>query len=237
MYAVIGVPREPTSLPPLQSPLPLSRSPFELPGASDEVDRELLDLPDPPRRQRTFTIGVLSLGILAALAMVITLRHDVAYALARSRPANVGDLRVASGATLEANENGLVAGDGLLGAAGGLRYERPLRDDTFRALPVAGRTDVWVEVRVPPGEEGGRWEPPRAFVGRLERFDAVGPSHSGLRAAIEATTQAHVPRGAFLLVDGEDPTHARWAIVVAAIFLGFAAGNALAIARIVRKVQ
>ncbi len=79
-------------------------------------------------------MGVLSLGIVAALAMVITLRHDVVYAFARSRPVDVGDLRAASGATLQANENALVAGDGLLGAAGGLRYERPLRDDTFRAL-------------------------------------------------------------------------------------------------------
>jgi hypothetical protein len=241
MYAVIGVPREPSSLPPpLPRPLPPRVSAaLGLTGANalDEVDPELLELPDPPRRQRSFTVAVLFLGAAAALAMVFALRNDVAYAFGGGHPASLGDLQTATLAALAGNVNGFVSGDGLLGAAGGLRYERPLLDDSFRALPVAGRTDLWVEVRVPAGEENGRWEPPRSFQGHLERFDTAGPSHRGLAAAIEEASSARVPRGALLLVDGEDPTHARWAIVVAAMFLGFAAWNALGIARLLRRVK
>ena len=42
---------------------------------------------------------------------------------------------------------------------------------------------------------------------------------------------------AWLLVDGEDPGSARWTVLLAAMFLGFAAWNVVAIARILRKVR
>ena len=202
----------------------------------EAIDPELLELPDPPRRERAFTVAVLGVAALAALALAFALRIDVLYALGAGRPATLGDLHGASDVVLDGHVNSFVSGDALLGAAGGLRYERPLRDDTFRALPVAGRNDLWVEVRVPAGQENGRWEPPRSFEGHLERLDAADPSHRGLAAAIEEATALRVPRGAFLLVDGEDPSHARWAILLASIFLGFAAWNVLGIAHLVRRL-
>jgi hypothetical protein len=64
----------------------------------------------------------------------------------------------------------------------------------------------------------------------------VGPTYRGLRDAIERETHARVPGDSWLLVDGEDPSHSRWTVVLAATFLGLAVCNALAIARIVRKV-
>jgi hypothetical protein len=75
------------------------------------------------------------------------------------------------------------------------------------------------------------------LAGRLVRFDAAGSRHRGLRAAIEQATHEHVPENAWLLVDGEDPDDARWSIVLAVMFLGFAGWNAASIARIVRKVK
>jgi hypothetical protein len=227
-YDVSGVSREVPSIP---SPLELA------PDSKDELDPELLALPDPPRRERTLTVVVLAFAAALSLAMVFALRRDVVYALARSTPAGVGELRTASGETLVANENRLVRADGMLGAAGGIRYERPFLDDTFRTLAVAGREDVWVDVRVPAGQESGRWEPPRAFTGRLVRFGGAGPRHRGLASAIERTTGSRVPATAWLLVDGEDPGSARWTILLAAMFLGFAAWNAVAIARILRRVR
>jgi hypothetical protein len=223
------VPRETTPLP----------SALELAGAlpRDEVDPELLCLPDPPRRERSWTIVVLVLAAVSAMAMVLVLRRDLAFALASSSPANVGDLRTASESTLASSDNRLVRAEGMLGAAGGIRYERPFTEDTFRTLQVAGRTDAWVDVRVLAGQESGRWEPPRSFVGRLVRFDAAGPRHRGLAAAIEEATHEPVPSGAWLLIDGEEPANARWAILLSTMFLGFAAWNAVAVARIVRKVR
>jgi hypothetical protein len=227
---VSGVSRE---LPSVPSPLELQGPP----EAKDELDPELLALPDPPRRERTLTVVVLAVAAALSLAMVFALRHDVAYALAASTPTSVGDLRTANDATLAAGENRLVRADGLLGAAGGIRYERPFVEDTFRTLPVAGRDDIWVDVRVPAGQESGRWEPPRSFAGRLVHVGGAGPRHRGLGDAIERTTGRRIPSGAWLLVDGEGPESARWTLLLAVMFLGFATWNVAAIARITRKVR
>ena len=72
------------------------------------------------------------------------------------------------------------------------------------------------------------------------RFGAAGPRHRGLAAAIEEN--AHLggagPVGkAWLLIDGEQPDSARWTVLLAVMFLGFAAWNLGAAARIVRKVK
>jgi hypothetical protein len=228
MYDVSRVPGDVPSVP---SALELATSP------SDELDPELLALPDPPRRERTLTVVVLAFAVALSLAMVFALRGEVAYALADRTPAGVGELRTVSSETLAANENRLVHAEGMPGAAGGIRYERPFTDETFRTLPVAGRDDVWVDVRVPAGLESGRWEPPRAFTGRLVRFGEAGPRHRGLASAIRRTTGTGVSALAWLIVDGEDPESARWTLLLAAMFLGFAAWNAMAIARIVRSVR
>jgi hypothetical protein len=226
-------------------PAPSAPSPLELGGAEpgplsserDELDPELLALPDPPKRERTLTLIVLSLAALLSLAMVFALRRDVAYALGSATPVELGDLHAATATSLSAAENHFVRADALLGAVGGIRYERPFVEDTFRALPVAGRADVWVDVRVPAGQETGRWEPPRTLAGRLVRFDAAGPRHRGIANAIARTTHAEVPAGAWLLVDGEAPDGARWTVLLAVAFLGCAAWNLVAMARIVRRVR
>jgi hypothetical protein len=214
-------------------------SALELAGgdAHDQPDPELLALPDPPRRERTLTIAVLAIAAVLSLAMVFALRRDVAYAFASATAADAGDLHAATPAGLAALENRYVHADGLLGAAGGIRYERPFVEDTFRTLPVAGRTDLWVDVRVPAGQETGRWEPPRSFTGRLVRFGAAGPRHRGLASAISGASGAQVPNEAWLLVDGESPDAARWSVLLAALFLGFAVWNATAIVRIVRRIS
>jgi len=174
---------------------------------------------------------------MAALAMTFALRRDVAYAMSSRSAASVGDLRSATDATLAAHENRFIRAEAILGMAGSIRYERPWVARAFRALPVAGRTDVWVDLRVPAVEDSGRWEPPREFAGRLVRFAGAGPRHRGLARAIEETAHVGVPSTAWLLVDGEDPESAHSGMVLAAAFLGFAVWNAAALARIVGKVH
>jgi hypothetical protein len=206
-------------------------------AARDEVDPELLALPDPPRRERTFTMAILVLAAASALALTVALRTDVAYALRGTPALALGDLRTTPAAVLAANENGFVRADALLGAVGGIRYERPFVADSFRTMPVAGRGDLWVDVRVPAGQESGRWEPPHAVAGRLVRIGAGGPRHRGVASAIADVTHEKVPTPAWLLVDGEEPAGARWAIVLAAALLAFAAWNVAAAVRLVRRVK
>ncbi len=124
---------------------------------TEELDPELLDLPDPPKRDRTVTVGLLLFTAVASLAMLVALRRDAAYAFAQPNARDVGD--VTTGATDRFVENEYVRAQTMLGAALAIRYERPLVSDSFRLMPVAGREDVWVEVRVPPRGENIRWVP------------------------------------------------------------------------------
>jgi len=231
-YAVESLPHDIGPLP----PSPMSGSgPGSAEGA-DEFDPELAALPAPSRRGRTTTVALLVLAVVAALAIAASLRREVAYAFAGDSPTPLGDLRSVTDAALRASDNRLVRAEAMLGAAGGIRYERPLRDETFRAVPVAGRPDVWVDLQVPPGQENGRWEPPRTLTGRLTRMSASGLRHRELRRAIEDATHERVPPDAWLLADGEEPSNARWSVLVALTFVAFAAWNASAIARLVRRV-
>jgi hypothetical protein len=125
----------------------------------------------------------------------------------------------------------------MLGGGGSIRFERSFESDTFRVAPVAGRPDVWVELRVPAGIDPERYVPPTAFTGRLVRFDAAGPRHRGLARSVTALTGQPVPTDAWLLVDGESPAQARWAVALVVLFAGFAAWNALAISRLARRVR
>lgn len=201
---------------------------------TDDLDPELFALPDPPKRERTLTVLLLVVTALASVAMMVALRRDAAYALAPSSARDLGDLTTAPSTRFADNEH--VRGEAMLGAAHAIRYERPLVPGSFRLMPVAGRDDVWVEVRVPAGAETGRWVPPSDLSGRLVRFASAGPRHRGLAAAVHDATGREIPEGAWLLVDGAQPSSARWAVLLVALFAGFAVWNALATARLLRRV-
>jgi hypothetical protein len=201
----------------------------------DAEDPELIALPSPPKRERTLTLLLLAATAIASCLMTLALRGDVAYALSASAPSLLGDLRDAN--VSSALDNRFVEGHGTLGAAGAIRFERPFEGDTYRVSPVAGRRDLWVDVRVPSGEENGRYMPPTTFAGRLIRFEDAGPRHRGLAGAIAATTGEAVLPGARVLVNGEAPAGARWAVALGVLFLGFAVWNVAAIVRFLRRAR
>jgi hypothetical protein len=210
----------------------------ELPRASeshDELDPELIGLPDPPKRDRTAVVGLLLLTAVASLAMAFALRRDAAYAFASPRAHDLGDLQQVNPDSFVENE--YVEGNVMLGAASAIRYERPLVSGSFRLMPLAGRDGVWVEVRLPPRGENVRWIPPSRVSGRLVRFDAAGPRHRGLASAVHDTTGQDIPKNAWLIVDGAAPADARWAVVLVVLFACFAAWNAIATASLLRKVK
>ena len=199
----------------------------------EEVDPELLELPDPPRGERRSTLLVMALAAVASAAMAVSLTRDASYALGSSSVTDLGDLSSTSGFV----SNSFVEGKGQLAGAGQLRYERPFESDSYRIAPVAGRNDVWVELRVPAGAESNRFVPKAEFSGRLVRFSQAGLRHRGLRGAIEDRTGQKVPDNAFLLVDGQAPDNSRAFAMLWVMFVGFALWNVAAIARLVRKVK
>lgn len=201
----------------------------------EQVDPELLDLPNPPKRERSLTVGMLLFTAFASLAMIFALRRDAAYAFSVRDASEVGDLGTVSGEVFAENE--YVHGTAMLGAAHAIRYERPLQSGSYRLMPVAGRPNVWAEVRVPAGAENVRWVPPNAVSGRLVHFDSAGPRHRGLADAVKDATGHDVPKDAWLLVDGDAPTDARYAVLLCMMFAAFAAWNLMVTAKLLRKVK
>jgi hypothetical protein len=204
-------------------------------GVSDEVDPELLALPAPPKAQRRLTVALLVLVAVTSSAMAYSLRYDVAYALAPASEVDVGDLYAFDLAKAEGNH--FARGTGALGGALAVRFERPFERDTYRVSPVRGRRDLWVEVRVPAGEEGARYVPPSTFSGRLVRWSQSGLRHRGLARAVVALTKDAVAPDAWLLVDGEPPSAARWALGLAVMFAVFAVWCVVTMLRLVRRVR
>ncbi len=200
----------------------------------DDVDPELMELPDPPKGERRLTLVLLLVTTLAALAMVVSLRHDAAYAFARAASTDLGDLRTSE---ISFTPNSFAMGRGMLASSQALRYERPFESDTYRIAPVAGRPNVWVEVRVPAGQEGSRYVPKETFSGRLIPFSSTGPRHRGLPSAITAKTGLVVTDDAWLVVDGEAPTNSRWAVALVTLFSAFALWSLVAFFRLARKVS
>lgn len=180
------------------------------------------------------TVALLVATALASLAMVFALRRDAAYAFSHDTPEDVGELAQTPATSL--SENRFIRGQAMLGAAHAIRYERPFVSDSFRLMPVAGRPNVWVEVRVSPGSETNRYVPPNQVSGRLVRFDAAGPKHRGLASAVLDATGQKVPDSAWLLVEGDSPKSARWAVLLVVMFAIFAGWNVLATAKLLRKV-
>jgi len=172
---------------------------------------------------------------LFALVMIVALAGDVRYALTSADPYDVGDLtHFVPDASFS---NRFVRGTGLLGAAGAIRYERPMERDSFRLAPVAGNDKVWVEMRVPASVESVPFVPPSTFVGRLVPLGKAAFRYRGLRRSVQEVTGADVAADAWVLVDGATPTSSRWTVALAMLFAVFAAYNLVTIARIVRPVR
>jgi hypothetical protein len=201
----------------------------------EEIDPELLELPDPPRGERSFILATLLLTAFASLAMSVALRHDAKYAFASDVPDEIGELASAPASKFEENHH--VHGRAVLGGASALRFERPFRSETYRVAPVVGHTDIWAEVVVPAGDESGRFVPPTEFTGRLVRFDAAGPKHRGLASGIENATGQKVAGSAWLIVDGESPASAKWAVALMVMFAAFAAWNVLSAVKLFKRVK
>jgi hypothetical protein len=201
----------------------------------EELDPELLELPDPPKRERSVVIAMLLFTAVASIAMIVSLRRDAAYAFSAAEPVEIGDLATAPASAFA--ENRFVRAHGMLGVAHAIRYERPLTEGSFRLMPVAGHPKLWTEVRVAPGKETVRYVPPEQLTGRLVRFGSAGPKHRGLASAVRDVTGQEVPPDAWLLVDGESPSSSRWAVLLVLLFAGFAVWNVSVTAKLLRRVR
>ncbi len=200
-----------------------------------EPDPELIALPAPPKRERTATIVVMAVTAVATLALAWSLRGEARYATSPGQPVEVGDLsRLSPTADLA---NRYVRGGALLGAAGAIRYGRAAEGDSFRLAPVAGNEKLWVEIRVPEGFEGPRFIPPSSFAGRLVPMKDAGLRHAMLPGEVRDKAKVDIPDDAWILIDSTSPRASRWALLLVALLVGFAAWNVVGITRLVGRVR
>ena len=210
-----------------------ANSPLSLPDSGPDPDLEAL--PPPRRPGRTLTLVTMSVTLLASLIMAWALRGAASYALSPKNPQDLGNLAHVQAADELANR--YVEGDALLSSGSAIRYTRPLETDTFRLAHVAGNEQLWVEIRVPKGEEGPHFVPPTRFQGRLVPFDDAGLSHSDLQDSVSQATAGNVPANAWVLIDGDAPAGSQWALGLIALFVGFALFNAGGLQRLLRPAR
>ena len=213
---------------------PLSLAELPRSGA-EEVDEELLALPDPPRTERTLTLVALVLAALVSLAFAFSLRHDVQYSLSRAEPLPVGALDTVRITDLPKNR--VVTASAALGVSGAMRFERPLVEESSRIVPVLGRDDLWVELQIPRGEVLGRYVPADPLRGRLVPFSEAGPHHRGIASQLSDLRGVALPAGAMVLVQGEEPSAVRSSLLLALGALGAAGFCLFTCVRMLRRVR
>jgi len=167
------------------------------------------------------TLVSLAMTAVIAIAMTVGLSSDLGYALRSGSAAEVGSL--AKLVPQLAQRNNWIQGDGELEPVGGIRYERPLEADSFRLAPLQGNPKLWVQIRVPAGYENEHFVAPTFFSGRLVPLSALGLRYSTVAAAPEDAgwQTGHLPKDAWLLIDGETPKTTRWVIGLVGMFGAF----------------
>jgi hypothetical protein len=206
-----------------------------------DLDPELLALPAPPTRERSVTLLLLILTAIASALMAFALRHDAAYAWSATPSIDLGEIQAPTVDSSTADR--FVTGSVRLGAAEAIRYERPLVEGSFRLMPIltaepdATKDEIWVELHLPSGIDRERWVPPSRITGRLLRFSHAGLRHRGLAAAVHAATGRPFSERAWLLVENEAPESGWTALVLMALFAGFACWSTFTAAKILRRIS
>ncbi len=202
----------------------------DLAGAADP---ELDALPPPRRPWRRLTLLLMTVTAVASSAMVWKLWGEAVYPLKAAKPVDIQRLDdIALGPELS---NEWVRAEAALDTAKAVSYSRPLEKDEYRLLPVEGRADLWIELRIPEPytTTSAHFIPPATFVGRLVPMADAGLRYAGLQDDVDAVSGLTGPRnGAWVLIDGETPGALRWATGLALVFVGFAAFNLWGLTRL-----
>jgi len=176
------------------------------------VDPELLALPAPARGRRFATLTLMAACAAAALAMLASLRADVAYFFADDRAQVVGEAVELDPRALSPNT--YVTLEGTPMASTRVTYERVL-GDRFAVFPLAGQRRVLVQVPADDGFES-RASARREFSGRLVTVGQLGSRFGAVERTFERM-DVPVSSETYVLLADEPPGSYVWALLLAAL--------------------
>lgn len=180
---------------------------------TDGVDPELMELPAPPQGRRVFTLVLMALVVVASLALIGSLRHDLAYYFATPESVELGDATTLDLATLRPNTHVRIRGTGMVSRA--VRYRRVLNGKSYLVFPLAGQHNVYVQVEDTP-EAMARTE----FTGRLATFSQLGGRFDAVERYLQEDMGLPATGETFLVMADEGPDAQAWAFLVVLLSLG-----------------
>lgn len=215
----------------------------------DEDERDLAELPRPPRVMRTVTVVVMLLTAALASWLAFALAPEAGYALRAPDAVEVGILPAAD---LGAHHGDFVRGYAKLDGVPTASYRRPLESGSYRvglagaplrkdgvgkggAKAAAASDRVWVIYRVPAAHDGPRFVPPQLVAGRLTRIADLGVRFQGVRGVLGEA--GGVQPGDWVLVDSETPSAVGWVLGLEVLLLLFVGFNLFSVVRVLRPIK
>ncbi len=188
------------------------------PGAprdlEDGLDPELVALHAPPQGQRLMALTVMAAAVVAALALMLSLRSDLRYALADAQPTDLGRADQVDISHLVPNS--YVRIEGLPTLARAVRFSRG-PGSSYRVFALAGQRQIYVQVADGDSATFARSE----YTGRLVTFGDLGGRYAELSRYLRSDLHLPVTQESFLILADEPPRSYSWAWLVGLICLGF----------------
>jgi len=171
--------------------------------SSEGIDPELLDLPAPAKGRRLATMALMALSVVVALGLLASIRRDVSYFFHPGTPVALGEAVALEPAELEPNSYVTVEGTPM--ASGTVGYGRILGTGRYRAFPLAGQRNLYVQLPV-ESDDAARTSARRQFSGRLVTFGDAGGRFGTVRRFLESKMGMPVSGESYLLLADEAPS-------------------------------
>lgn len=169
-------------------------------------------------------------AVVAAMALLVSLRGDIGYALGRTQPTDLAHVRNVEPSTLVSNSYVRLAGTPTIGRSVGFTRGLGTR---YRVFPLAGQRTIYVQVRDSGGESFVRSE----YGGRLVTFEDLGGRYVELSRVMHREAGLPVTGQSFLLLADEPPAAYTWTLFVAFVCLAFVLLDVYFIVRWFRPVK
>ncbi|MCA9606228.1 MAG: hypothetical protein KC619_11565 [Myxococcales bacterium] len=186
------------------------------PSAPDALDKELLALPAPPQGRRFATLALMAAVVVGAMALLLSLRHDLGYFFSSEPVVDLGDVTHVDPATLRTDVEVRVAGTPMLSRA--VRYRRVLTGSEHVVFPLAGQRTIYVHA-----EDSAASLARSEFTGRLVTFSELGGRIDIVEGYLAGDMGLPVSGESFLLLADEPPSSYAWSLLLAILCLLFVA--------------